>query len=84
MILDAEEARKKASLYTPTAKLVQDIMKYINQACEEGKFRLGYWPEGVNSYTLRHAAEALRRLGYTVTIGNPEDGVSIWIDWRNK
>ena len=79
MILDAGQARQKASLYTPTAKLMQDIMKYINQACEEGKFRLGYWPEGVDSYTLRHTAEALRKLGYTVTIG--KDDVSIWIDW---
>jgi len=81
MILDAEQARQKASLYTPTAKLVQDIMKYINQACEEGNFRLGYWPEGVNGYTLRHAAEALRKLGYTVTIDDREDDISIWVEW---
>lgn len=81
MILDAEQARERAMEYTPTAKLVQRIMQDILAQCDEGKFHLVYWPEGENNYTIRHAAEALRKLGYVVTYSDEGEGVSLWIDW---
>lgn len=78
-MLSAQEARKRSARNTPTNKLVEKIMADITNACDDGKFSLVYWPEGENNYTIRHAAEALRRLGYCVTYD--DDEVSLWIDW---
>ena len=82
MILDAEQARERARRCTPTSKLVERIMQDIRTQCDEGKFRLVYWPEGENNYTIRHAAEALRRLGYGVVYSDEDEGISLWIDWE--
>jgi hypothetical protein len=82
MILDAEQARERAREHTPTSKLVEKLMQSILVQCNRGKFHLVYWPEGENNYTIRHAAEALRRLGYVVTYSDEGEGVSLWIDWE--
>ena len=82
MILDAEQARKRAREHTSASKLVEQIMKEILVQCDKGKFFLVYWPEGENNYTIRHAADALRRLGYIVTYSDRDEGFSLWIDWE--
>lgn len=82
MILDAEQARERAREHTPTSKLVERIMQDILAQADKGKFHLVYWPEGENNYTIRHAAEALRRLGYVVTHSDEDEGISLWIDWE--
>lgn len=82
MILDAEQARERANRCTPTSKLVKRIMQDILAQSSEGKFRLIYWPEGENNYTIRHAADALRRLGYGVVYSNDDGEISLWIDWE--
>ena len=82
MILDAEQARERARLNTPTAKLVERIMQDILAQSDKGKFNLVYWPESENNYTIRHAADALRRLGYVVTYSDEGEGISLWIDWE--
>ena len=83
MILNAEWARARARKHSPTAKLVERIMQDILAKSDEGKFWLTYWPEGEDNYTIRHAAEALRKLGYVVTAyDNREDGISLHIDWE--
>ena len=82
MILDAEQARARAREHTPASKLVERIMQEILAQTDEGKFFLVYWPEGENNYTIRHAAEALRRLGYVVTHSDEDEGISLWIDWE--
>lgn len=83
MILDAEQARMRARKNTPTSKLVEQIMQDIIARSDKGKTSLVYWPEGENNYTIRHAADALRRLGYKVTHSDSEEdcGISLWIDW---
>ena len=82
MILSAEEARNRARLNTPTAKLVEKIMKGISTACDEGKFSLSFWVEDENGYTIRHASDALRKLGYEVT-RDERDGEMLYIQWNN-
>jgi hypothetical protein len=82
MILDAEQARERAREHTPTSKLIEKLMHSILVQCNRGKFHLVYWPEGENNYTIRHAAEALRRLGYVVTYSDEGEGISLWIDWE--
>ena len=83
MILDAEQARARVRENTPTSKLVERIMQDILIQCDKGKFHLVYWPEGENNYTIRHAAEALRRLGYVVaTYSDRDEGFSLCIDWE--
>ena len=83
MILDAEQARKRAREHTSTSKLVERIMQDILVQCDKGKFHLVYWPKGEDKYTVRHAAEALRRLGYVVaTYINGDEGISICINWE--
>ena len=83
MILDAEQARARAREHTLTSKLVERIMQDIFAQCDEGKFYLLYWPEGENNYTIRHAADALRRLGYVVTVCSGRDeGISLYINWE--
>ena len=84
MILDAEEARERARRSTPTSKLVERIMEDIVAQSGKGKFHLVYWPEGENNYTIRHAADALRRLGYEVIYSNEDEEISLWIDWENE
>jgi hypothetical protein len=79
MILSAKEARNRAGLNTPTAKLVEKIMKDISKTCDEGKLYLNFWIEDENDYTVRHASNALRRLGYTVIPG--DEGEPLWIGW---
>ena len=81
MILDAEQARARAKEHTPASKLVERIMQDIIAQCDKGKFRLVYWLEGENNYTIRHAAEALRKLGYGVVYSDEGEGVSLWIEW---
>ena len=81
MILDAEQARERARRSTPTSKLVEKLMHNILVQCNRGKFHLVYWPSE-NNYTVRHAAEALRRLGYKVIYNDEGEGVSLWIDWE--
>jgi hypothetical protein len=82
MILDAKQARERARKHTPTSELVERIMQDIFAQSGEGKFHLAYWPEGENSYTIRHAVEALRRFGYRVIYNYECEGVSLWIDWE--
>ena len=82
MILDAKQARTRARKHTPVTKLVERIMQDILVQSDEGKFCLNYWPEGENIYTIRHAVEALRKLGYMVTYNNGDEGISLWIDWE--
>jgi hypothetical protein len=83
MILDAEQARERAREHTPTSKLVEKLMQSILVQCNRGKFHLVYWPGGgENNYTIRHAADALRRLGYVVTYSDMGEGISLWIDWE--
>lgn len=82
MILDAEQARERARKHTPASKLVERVMQDILVQSDEGKFHLVYWPEGENNYTIRHAADALRRLGYVVTYSDEDEGISLWIDWE--
>lgn len=81
-ILSAQEARKRSARNTPANKLVEKIMADITNACDNGKFSLVYWPEGENNYTIRHAAEALRGLGYVVAYSDGDEGISLWIDWE--
>lgn len=82
MILDAKQARERAIEHTPAVKLVKRIMQDILAQSDEGKFYLVYWPEGENNYTIRQAAEALRKLGYVVTYSDEDEGVSLWISWK--
>jgi hypothetical protein len=82
MILNAEQARERARENTPAAKLVRRIMQDILAQSDKGKFHLVYWPEGENNYTIRHAADALRRLGYVVAYGDRDEGISLWVDWE--
>ena len=83
MILDAEQARERAKRCTPTSKLVERIMQDILAQSDKGKFGLVYWPEGENNYTIHHAVEALRRLGYIVIYSYGDEGTSLWIGWEN-
>ena len=83
MILDAEQARERARKNSPVSKLVERVMQDIFAKSNEGKFWLAYWPEGEDNYTIHRAMEALRKLGYVVTVqGNEEDGISLHIDWK--
>ena len=83
MILDANQARERAIENTPAIKLVKRIMQDILARSDEGKFNLIYWPEGENNHTIRHAAEALRKLGYIVICSSDEEeGISLWVDWE--
>ena len=82
MILDAEQARERARQHTPTSKLVERIMQDILVQSDEGKFRLVYWPEGENNYTILRAVDALRGLGYGVVYSDEGEGISLWIDWE--
>lgn len=81
MILDAEQARERARENTPTSKLVERIMQGILAQADKGKFFLVYWPEGENNYTIRHAIDALRRLGYVVAYSDEGEEISLLIDW---
>ena len=82
MILDAKQARERARRNAPTSKLVEQIMQDIIAQSDEGRFYLVYWPEGENNYTIRHAADTLRRLGYGVIYSDEDEGISLWIDWK--
>ena len=82
MILDAERARERARRCTPTSKLVERIMQDILARSDEGKFFLIYWPEGEDNYTVRHAVEALRKLGYEVVYDDKDEEAPLWIDWE--
>ena len=81
MILDAEQARERARKNTPASKLVERIMQDILAQSDEGKFYLLYYPRGENNYTIRYAADALRRLGYVVTYSDKDAEITLWIDW---
>lgn len=82
MILDAEQARERAYGNTPTMQLVEKLMQEIENACDSGRFTTTFYTENETNYTVRHAADALRRLGYVVI--QSEDESSLYIDWRSK